>query len=138
MHKYQTLIDGRYVDASAGRWFETQDPFTGETWAQIPRCDAQDVDVAVRAAHHALTTGPWSEMTATQRGQLMRRLGDLIARDARRLAEVEVRDNGKLFAEMFGQLSYVRSGTTTSAGWRTRSKAACCRWTEGLFQLHPP
>jgi aldehyde dehydrogenase (NAD+) len=46
-------------------------------------------------------------MTATQRGALMRKLGDLIARDAARLAEVEVRDNGKLLAEMLGQLNYI-------------------------------
>ena len=60
-----------------------------------------------RAAHQALTSGPWSELTATQRGALMRRLGDLIARDAARLAATEVRDNGKLLAEMRGQLDYL-------------------------------
>ena len=107
MQKYQLLIDGRSVDAAGARWFETQNPYTGEAWAQIPRCDATDVDHAVQAAHRALTTGPWAEMTATQRGHLLRRLGDLITRDARKLAEVEVRDNGKLLAEMFGQLSYI-------------------------------
>ena len=54
------------------------------------------------------TSGPWAEMTATQRGALMRRLGDLIARDAAKLAATEVRDNGKLLAEMQGQLNYIR------------------------------
>ena len=46
-------------------------------------------------------------MTATQRGLLLHRLGDLIARDAKKLAEIEVQDNGKLLAEMHGQLNYV-------------------------------
>jgi acyl-CoA reductase-like NAD-dependent aldehyde dehydrogenase len=46
-------------------------------------------------------------MTASQRGALMRRLGDLIARDAAKLAETEVRDNGKLYAEMHAQLQYI-------------------------------
>jgi aldehyde dehydrogenase (NAD+) len=46
-------------------------------------------------------------MTATERGRRLYRLGDLIARDAKRLAEIEVRDNGKLFAEMNGQLNYI-------------------------------
>lgn len=107
MQKYQLLIDGQTVDPAAGKWFETENPFTGDAWARIPRCDAADVDRAVQAAHRALTSGAWAEMTATQRGQLLRRLGDVIARDARKLAETEVRDNGKLFAEMFGQLSYI-------------------------------
>jgi aldehyde dehydrogenase (NAD+) len=46
-------------------------------------------------------------MTASQRGMLVHRLGDLIARDAKKLAEMEVQDNGKLIAEMQGQVNYV-------------------------------
>ncbi|WP_398491428.1 aldehyde dehydrogenase [Variovorax sp.] len=107
MQRYSLHIGGEACEPHGGTWFETQNPFTGESWAQIPRGDAQDVDRAVRAAHQALTSGPWSELTATQRGALMRRLGDLIARDAARLAASEVRDNGKLLAEMRGQLDYL-------------------------------
>ncbi len=107
MQRYSLHIGGEACEPHGGTWFETQNPFTGESWAQIPRGDAQDVDRAVRAAHQALTSGPWSELTATQRGALMRRLGDLIARDAARLAATEVRDNGKLLAEMRGQLDYL-------------------------------
>lgn len=107
MKRYQLHIGGQARAPHAGAWFETQNPFTGETWAEIPRGNEQDVDLAVQAAHQALTTGPWSEMTATQRGALMRKLGDLIAQEATRLAETEVRDNGKLFAEMHGQLNYI-------------------------------
>lgn len=107
MKRYQLRIAGRAVDPQGSAWFETQNPYTGETWAEIPRCDARDVDVAVRAAHGALTSGRWAEMTATQRGALMRKLGDLIARDAAKLAATEVRDNGKLLAEMQGQLQYI-------------------------------
>ena len=46
-------------------------------------------------------------MSPSQRGLLLHRVGDLIARDAKRLAEFEVRDNGKLMAEMFGQCEYL-------------------------------
>jgi aldehyde dehydrogenase (NAD+) len=46
-------------------------------------------------------------MTATQRGALLRKLGDLVAANAKELAALEVRDNGKLFAEMNGQLNYI-------------------------------
>lgn len=107
MKRYQLRIDGQAVDPAAGVWFETQNPYTGKTWAEIPRSDAQDVDRAVQAAHRALTTGPWAAMTASQRGLLLHRLGDLIARDAAKLAATEVRDNGKLLAEMLGQLNYI-------------------------------
>ncbi len=107
MKRYQLRIDGQSADPAGANWFETQNPYTGQTWAEIPRGDARDVDAAVQAAHRALTTGPWAEMTATQRGALMHKLGDLIARDAAKLAATEVRDNGKLFAEMQGQLNYI-------------------------------
>jgi (Z)-2-((N-methylformamido)methylene)-5-hydroxybutyrolactone dehydrogenase len=50
--------------------------------------------------------GPWSTMTATNRGKLMLRLADIISENAERLAEIEVRDNGKLLTEMRAQLNY--------------------------------
>src|SRR5215471_7850524 len=54
-----------------------------------------------------MNVGPWPKLNATQRGALMRKLGDLIAANAERLAEIEVRDNGKLISEMRGQLNYI-------------------------------
>ncbi|MFT0546376.1 aldehyde dehydrogenase [Allopusillimonas ginsengisoli] len=107
MKRYQLHIGGKSSAPHSGAWFETKNPFTGEAWAEIPRGNELDVDLAVQAAHQALTTGPWAEITATQRGALMRRLGDLIAEQATSLAEIEVRDNGKLLAEMQGQLNYI-------------------------------
>ena len=107
MHKYQMYIDGKYVDSASGKWFDSFNPYTGEPWAQIAQGNAEDVDRAVCAAHKAYTDGPWSQLTASQRGLLLHKLGDLVARDARKLAETEVRDNGKLIAEMQGQLNYI-------------------------------
>ena len=107
MKRYLLRIGGQACEPRGGQWFDTQNPYTGESWAQIPRGDASDVNAAVQAAHQALTQGPWGELTATQRGALMRKLADLIARDAVRLAATEVRDNGKLLAEMQGQLNYI-------------------------------
>jgi acyl-CoA reductase-like NAD-dependent aldehyde dehydrogenase len=107
VHRYQLHIDGAALDPASGDWFESDDPYTAQPWALIPRGNAVDVDRAVQAAHRAFTAGPWSTMTATDRGLLMHRVGDLIARDAKRLAEVEVRDNGKLWAEMSAQLAYI-------------------------------
>lgn len=107
MQRYQLYIEGRAVDAASGQWFDSYNPYTGEPWAQIAEGNADDVDRAVRAAHRAFTQGPWPQLTASQRGLLLHRLGDLVARDAQRLAAIEVRDNGKLLAEMQGQLNYI-------------------------------
>ena len=106
MKTYQHYIDGQYVDPVGGRWFDSVDPFRGEAWARIPQGCAKDVDRAVTAANRALREGPWATLTATGRGKLMLRLADLVAQNAQRLAELEVRDNGKLMAEMLGQMNY--------------------------------
>jgi aldehyde dehydrogenase (NAD+) len=107
MKTYDLFINGQSVAPQSKKYFDSFNPFTGQVWAQIAQATAQDVDDAVQVAHRAFSEGPWSTMTATQRGLLMHKLGDLIARDAKELATIEVQDNGKLFAEMFGQLNYV-------------------------------
>jgi len=98
------LIDGSPRAAGSGRTYASTDPFTGQPWAQVPDADARDVDAAVAAARAALG-GPWGKLTATQRGKLLYRLGELVARNAGRLAELETRDNGKLLREMAGQMA---------------------------------
>src|SRR5688572_543831 len=105
--KYKMFIGGEWTDAASGQTFETLNPYTGKPWALIPRGGAEDVDRAVRAAHKAFTEGDWPKLNATQRGALLRKLGDLIGPKARQLAEVEVRDNGKLISEMGAQTQYM-------------------------------
>ena len=107
MQKHQHYIDGKFVDPASGKWFESFNPFTGQPWTLIAQGDATDADRAVQAAHRAFTQGPWSTFTPTQRGLLIHKLGEIAARDAKKLAELEVRDNGKLIAEMQAQTNYV-------------------------------
>jgi acyl-CoA reductase-like NAD-dependent aldehyde dehydrogenase len=106
MKSYGHFINGSYVDPVQGRWIDSLNPYTGEVWARIPQGCAGDVDCAVAAASKALHEGPWVRMTPSARGKLMVKLADIIADNAERLAEIEVRDNGKLMAEMLGQLRY--------------------------------
>jgi len=106
MPQYTLFIDGRRTEATSGRRYESVDPFLGEPWASAADGDAADVDAAVAAARRALA-GPWGQLTGFGRARLMRRLGDLIARDADRLAEIETRDTGKLLREMRGQLGTI-------------------------------
>ncbi len=105
--QFQHYIDGQDVAPAGGAYFETQNPFSGQTWATVARGNVADVDRAVRAAHRAFESGPWSQMSATQRGEILFRLSELLRRDAAKLAEVEMRDNGKLAAEVTSQVRYV-------------------------------
>jgi (Z)-2-((N-methylformamido)methylene)-5-hydroxybutyrolactone dehydrogenase len=105
--EYKTYIAGRWVDAASGERFESDNPYTGKPWALIPRCAADDVDRAVRAAHTAFISGEWPTLTPSGRGALLRRLGDLVSEHSQFLAEIEVRDNGKLLAEMKPVTAYM-------------------------------
>ena len=103
---YQHVIDGHRVEAASGKRYDSVDPYLGGPWASAADGDEADVILAVAAAGRALA-GPWGQLTGFGRAALMRRLGDLIARDADRLAEIETRDTGKLLREMRGQLATI-------------------------------
>jgi acyl-CoA reductase-like NAD-dependent aldehyde dehydrogenase len=90
----QLLIGADWVQAADGRTFETIDPATGDTIAEVAHAGAEDVDRAVRAATAALE-GPWSTMPPAKRSILMNRLADLIEENADELARIEAQDNGK-------------------------------------------
>jgi acyl-CoA reductase-like NAD-dependent aldehyde dehydrogenase len=107
MKKHQMLIGGKWVDPASGTWFESMNPYTAAAWALVPRGAKEDVDRAVAAAKAAFYDSEWRKLTATARGELLRRLADLIAAEADKLAEIETTDNGKLIAEMRGQLKYI-------------------------------
>src|SRR3954452_13138568 len=99
---YRMLIGGHWVEAHSGESFESVNPFTGQPWAVVPRASAVDVDAAVSAARTAFEG--WRRTTGVERARLMRRLADLIAANASRVAAGGATDNGKLIREMEGQL----------------------------------
>ena len=106
MKSYELYIDGCWTKSCSNKFFETENPYTGEVWAKISRGNFDDIDKAVRAARFAFE-GTWGEVKATERGKLLTKLASLVERDAKKLGEIEVRDNGKLIAEMGGQTKYL-------------------------------
>src|SRR6202008_4767640 len=73
----------------------TYDPSTGEILARIAEGDREDIDRAVKAARAAFDSGPWSRMTASERGRLIWKLADLIEQHLQEFADRETLDNGK-------------------------------------------
>lgn len=107
MKTYDMLINGNWLQASDGKTFPSLNPATGKNWAQVPEATADDVDLAVRSAHKACYEGPWSRMSASERGHCLRRLGDLLASRSEALGEIETRDTGKMFKETRWQAKYI-------------------------------
>jgi aldehyde dehydrogenase (NAD+) len=95
-------IGDQWLDAADGRRFETLNPFTGRAWASVPEAGAADVDLAVKAATAAME-GEWGRCTGFDRARYMRRLADILERDAEELSVLESTDNGKLIRETSGQ-----------------------------------
>ena len=91
---HKLLIGEDWVESASGETFETIDPATGDTICAVAKAGAEDVDRAVKAAQAALE-GPWSQLPAAGREQLMHKLADLVDENAEELAELEALDNGK-------------------------------------------
>ena len=111
------LIDNEWVEAAEGGHFETLDPATGETIAEVAAGTAADVDRAVRAAREALESGPWGTLDAAARGKLVYDLADLVERDARDLAALEAWNAGKTIRDARGDLEAVVNTLRYYAGW---------------------
>ncbi|MBU1331805.1 MAG: aldehyde dehydrogenase [Gammaproteobacteria bacterium] len=105
--RFQMCIDGQWVDAVSGATFQSFDPSSALAWAELPDADERDVEHAVQAAQQAFERPNWRGLSATARGKLLRRLGDLIAENQEQLAQLESRDNGKLIRETRGQVGYL-------------------------------
>lgn len=105
--RYDHYIAGELVAPSAGAYLPTEDPYTGEAWAEVARGNAADAARAVEAAAQAFETGAWPALTASERGRLLWKLGDLVIANAERLAVIEQRDNGKLAVEVVAQVRYM-------------------------------
>jgi len=89
------LIDGKWVNAASGKTFPTYNPATGEVLAQVAEGDRADIDVAVQAARRAFDSGPWTRLTASERGKLVWKLADLLEEHTEEFATLETLDNGK-------------------------------------------
>lgn len=104
---FDMYIDGRFVPSASRNRLESLNPYTGKVWATVPDAGMEDVDAAVAAARTAFESGPWSRTTARERAAVLRRIGDLLAAHAEKLALIESTDNGKLLKEMLAQMRYM-------------------------------
>ena len=90
----QMFIGGRWTAARDERTIPVVAPENGETFDQVPRGGAAEVDLAVQAARSALA-GAWGRMTATERGRVLMKIGQALLDQADELARIEARDTGK-------------------------------------------
>jgi aldehyde dehydrogenase (NAD+) len=101
--KFQNFIDGKWCDAISGKTFENRNPANwDEVVGTFPKSGKEDVDRAVRAARKAFET--WRLVPAPKRGDIMRKVGDLLVRKKEDLARQMTREMGKVLAETRGDV----------------------------------
>jgi len=105
MEQFKHYINGKFSIGSDH--FETLNPANGKPWASFPAATEEESNMAIESAHTALYQGPWADYTATERGKLIYKLGDLISEHASELGDLETRDSGKLLVETRSQSRYV-------------------------------
>ena len=88
------FIANQSVASHSGRTLPVIDPSDGQPFDDIQRSDERDIDDAVRAARQCFE-GPWSALSAAERGRLLMALSAKVAQHADELAALEQRDCGK-------------------------------------------
>ncbi|WP_156861020.1 5-carboxymethyl-2-hydroxymuconate semialdehyde dehydrogenase [Casimicrobium huifangae] len=96
----QHLINGK--SQTSRDTFETVNPATQETLAEVARGGADEVNAAVAAAKAAFPA--WASRPAVERANLMRKLGDLIAKHVPEISQTETKDTGQVIAQTGKQL----------------------------------
>ena len=92
------LYDGRPHDPASHDRRAILDPSTGDTIASIVEATVADTQAVVSAARRAFDSGPWRRLTPSERAPVLRKVAELVRRDAEELALLETRNNGMLFS----------------------------------------
>src|SRR5260370_16750252 len=91
--RFGHFVHGAWVKPSAGQYFDTADPSTGEKLASVAQGSAADIDAAVNAARAALPK--WQALTPHVRARYLYALARQVQKHSRRLAVLETMNNGK-------------------------------------------
>jgi alpha-ketoglutaric semialdehyde dehydrogenase len=101
--KFQNFINGKWVNAKSGRTFENRNP---ANWDKLvgtfPKSGKEDVDEAVKAARVAFEK--WRLVPAPKRGDIMRKVGDLMVQRKEELARQMTQEMGKVLDETRGDV----------------------------------
>jgi aldehyde dehydrogenase len=95
--RYEHFIGGEYVAPVKGQYFENPTPITGQTFTEIARGTADDVEAALDAAHAAAPA--WGKTSATERAIILNKMADRMQENLEPLAIAEAWENGKACRE---------------------------------------
>lgn len=95
--KYDNYINGKWTAPVQGKYFDNISPLTGKAFTKAAHSTAEDIELAVDAAHEAFKT--WGKTSATERSIILNKIADRIEENLEYIATVETIDNGKAIRE---------------------------------------
>lgn len=95
--RYENFIGGDWRAPVKGAYFENPSPVTGQPFCEVPRSGAEDIELALDAAHAAAPA--WGRTAVAERARCLNRIADLMEANLERLAVAETWDNGKPIRE---------------------------------------
>ena len=100
---FKNFISGKWVDAKSGKTFENRNPaHWDKVLGTFPKSGKEDVDAAVKAATGAFDA--WRLLPAPKRGEILKRVGDLMVARKEELARAMTMEMGKVLAETMGDV----------------------------------
>jgi alpha-ketoglutaric semialdehyde dehydrogenase len=101
--KYQNFINGKWVDAKSGKTFENRNPANwDEVVGTFPKSSIGEVNEAVAAARAAFEK--WRLVPAPKRGDILKKVGDIMVERKEELAELMTSEMGKVLVETRGDV----------------------------------
>ena len=91
--RYQNFIGGEWTEPRSGNYFENPSPVNGQTFCEVPRSGADDIELALDAAHKAAPA--WGRTAPAERANILNKIADRIEENLEKLAVIETWDNGK-------------------------------------------
>lgn len=91
--RYDNYIGGAWVPPVRGQYLDNISPVNGEVFCQVARSGAEDIELALDAAHAAFAS--WGRTSVTERSNILLRIADRIEQNLEKLAVAESWDNGK-------------------------------------------
>jgi aldehyde dehydrogenase len=95
--KYDNFIGGKWVAPVKGEYFDVITPITGKPYTKAARSSAEDVELALDAAHAA--ADKWGRTAPGERANLLLKIADRLEANLELLATAETIDNGKPIRE---------------------------------------
>ena len=95
--RYGNYIGGEWREPVKGRYMDNMSPVDGRKLCEVPRSSAEDIELALDAAHKARDA--WGRTSVTERSNILLKIADRIEQNLARIAEAETWDNGKPLRE---------------------------------------